>query len=207
LVENIIKNLWKGTQNIVGWVGLFIACYSVYSQTLGKEHELTVVVSSLGVHKDELVVGVLFNNSGDFVETVIDGGISLPTSDVSSDGFNLQDCFEPVTIKAKDAVHKYYRVDLKLYGEHQSETDLVTRPLLINYDIVMPNGSISNQIKELGSISHRISDGLIARVKGKASSLNVHFNNEGFNDFGDHYIPESYDHSSSRFSDCNVQGF
>ncbi|MDP2592210.1 hypothetical protein AB4622_26865 [Vibrio splendidus] len=202
MVKKFLKSLWKGTQNIVGWVGLFIACYSVYSQTLGKDHELTIVVSSLDVHKDQLVVGVLFNNSGDFVETIIDGGISLPTSDFSSEGYHLQDCFEPVTVKAKDAVHKYYRFNVPLYGEHQSETNTVTRPLHIVYDIVMPDGGISNQTKSLGTISHRISDGLIERIESESSLLSVRFDDKGMQDFGNHYIPETYDHELSRYSSC-----
>ncbi len=195
-------NFWKGSQNFVGWIGLVIACYSLYSQTLGKNHELTIVVSSLNVYKEQLVVGVLFNNSGDFVETVIDGGISLPTSDFSSEVFYLQGCFEPVTIKAKDIVHKYYRVNTPLHGGHKNETNTVTRPLHIYYDVVMPDGSISNQTKTLGNISHRMSDGLIERIESESSMLSVRFDDKGIQDFGDHYISEAYDHERSRYSGC-----
>lgn len=202
LSGKILKSIWKATQNIVGWAGLAIACYSLYSQTIGKDHELTIVVSSIDVHKDQLIVGVLFNNSGDFIETVIDGGISLPTTEHMSYSYHLQECFKPVSIKEKDTVHKYYRVHVPLDGVSQSETDTVTRPLRIEYDIVMPDGAISTQSKELGSISHRISDGFVERIEGTSSLLSVGFGVGGTRDVGNHYIPETYDHELARFSGC-----
>ncbi len=202
MAGKILNILWKATQNIVGWAGLAIACYTLYSQTIGKNHEMTIVVTSIDVHKDQLILGVLFNNSGDFIETVIDGGISLPTSEYSSYGYHLQECFTPISIKEKNAVHKYFRVHAPLDGDHKSETQTVTRPLHIEYDIVMPDGAVSTQNKKLGTISHRLSDGLIERIEGTSSLLNVDFEVGGTRDIGNHYIPETYDHDLARYSGC-----
>jgi len=83
-VIECFKNLWKGTSNIVGWSGLVIACVSIYMQTIGKEHELNISISSLEVQEENLTIGILYNNNGDYVETVTFGGLSLPWSDTGA---------------------------------------------------------------------------------------------------------------------------
>lgn len=71
----------------------------------------------------------------------------------------------------------------------------------MSYKIVMPDGTVSSQSKTVGSITHRMLDGLIERAEISSNLLSVDFDDSGTNHLGSHFIPSSY--KATDFTGCH----
>ncbi len=193
-IKSSVKWIWKWTQNLVGWFGVGLACVSLYIQTIGRDHSLNISISSLEVRRDTLIIGVLYNNTGDYVETILNGELSLPTSDVSANAFNLENCFQPVTIKSKEAEHRYYTVQMPLRDEDKRGNAKINYDLEIEYRFILPDGAVLDQSQKIGSITYRELDGEIERAKISSNVMIIDFDKDGRTHLGEHFVPSSFEY-------------
>jgi len=189
-----IRWAWAHSSNIVGWLGFVIACTSIYWQTLDKNHELNVVISSFDNRANWIVFGVLYSNPGDYVETVLDGSTILTWSESGISGWahSLEECFSPVIIKPREAIHRYYSVHLPLQPGFDFENGLSNYPLSMGFRILMPNGAIKNEHVTLGQVEHRESDGDIESVSIEENVLSIRFTEEISPFLGSSYTPATH---------------
>ncbi|GFM69520.1 hypothetical protein OH710_02775 [Pseudomonas capsici] len=178
-ILNSIKWTWKGTQNIVGWLGLIIASNSLYLQTLGKEHDLHIILSSIDPGGEKITFGVIYNNTGDYTETITDASASLQENIDSNMAWAdfMEDCFAPVTVKPGDTVHRFYTVHLPYHGLERTQNmeGEIESQLAISHTVLMPNGGSKRFELMAGKIVHRATGKAISSVEIKNNFQKINF--------------------------------
>ncbi|MBX8531077.1 hypothetical protein K5D32_15495 [Pseudomonas cichorii] len=178
-ILNYIKWTWKGTQNIVGWVGLVIALTSLYLQTLGKEHDLNIILSSIDPGGEKITFGVIYNNTGDYTETITDASASLQENTDSNMAWAdfMEDCFVPIIVKPGDTVHKFYTVRLPYYGfkENSNMEGGIESQLQISHTVLMPNGGSKRFELIAGKVFHRAPGKAISSVEIENNFQKINF--------------------------------
>lgn len=163
------NSTWNNLSNIAGWIGVVVACVSLYFQFFNKDHEMSLSVTSFEVAKDELVIGVIYKNSGDYQEAILNGGIIL--DELNSKGelsgvklhFNLADCFTPIVLEPNGIHHKYYKVSLRssvIYEEHVIEAT-ISSAVSATFYFLLPDNRIGSERFNLGDVAYGVKEGNI----------------------------------------------
>lgn len=176
-----IKLAWHWTQNLVGWVGLLVAAFTLYLQTAGKEHNLNIVASSIDPAGTEITFGIIYQNTGDFTEIITDASASLSSSKDPNVSWadNLEDCFNPIVIKPGETIHKYYTARLPYYGlnKESAKNGNIESNLTILFSALMPNAKTQSFGLFIGEIQHRAAEGTFSNLDIRHNVLKVKFDN------------------------------
>jgi hypothetical protein len=171
--------IWRRTQNLVGWVGLLVAVFTLYQQIAGKEHNLNIIVSSIDPGGDEITFGMIYQNTGNYTEIITDADASLRDnkSPTVSWGDTLEDCFAPIVLRPGDAIHKYYTVKLPYYGFEKTpdKNGNLESDLILSYSVLMPNAGSERFTLNIGEVKHRAVEGTFADLRIKKNILKVEF--------------------------------
>lgn len=210
VLASIRKNMDKPTE-AVAWgsfliavlgllisvAGSAIAIASLYFQFFDKTHALSVVVSSAEIRDHEITFGVVFNNPGDYTEVITNGKITLRQKANSSflSGHNLENCFQPITIESKKAMHRYYTVQIPLSHvlEKAPKGSDLTHHMVIGFNALSPSGKDVSTALALGTITHSTSTGKIERLEIPKNTTSFNFSLKNENEgLGSHFVPDSW---------------
>ncbi|EPS3402181.1 hypothetical protein ACVD4U_004242 [Vibrio vulnificus] len=177
-----LKSAWNQTSNIVAWLGIALAGYHFYIQEIDKTHDMSIVVTSIDASDQEVIIGVLYRNSGDFRETVTNASISMTKSEVSNLHWSsmVKKCFSPITIESKDILHAYYKVPLSEYYAQDSYLldGKITHDLNFTVEYLMPSNAVVSERFMFGKVTHIVDENKIKSYEVTNNSYQLKFSSK-----------------------------
>jgi len=195
------NSIWNTISNLAAWLGVFVACLGMYFQFFYKNHEMSLSVTSFEVAKDEVILGVIYKNSGDYQEAILNGSISMDNSNSKGElggvgfGFNLAECFTPIVLGPNEISHKYYRIPLKrlIIDKDYIVGNTISSVVGARFYFLLPDNRVGSEGFNLGEVIHRVKEGNIKKFEVTQNSHTFNFEskgNYGLGSTGSHPDPE-----------------
>ncbi len=167
------NSTWNNISNVAGWLGAIVACIGLYFQFFNKHHELSFSLTSFEVASDEVVIGVIYRNTGDYQEAILNGSMTMDNTNEKGKiggvgfGFNLADCFTPIVLEPNGIHHKYYKIPLKrlIIDKDYIVGNTITSVVGARFYFLLPDNRVGNAGFNLGEVIHRVKEGNIKKFE------------------------------------------